>query len=96
MAWVYILSSKRLGKYYTGSCLDLQKRLEEHRKGKYAGSFTSKSNDWELFHSIGELGYDQSRKIESHIKRMKSRRYIENLKKYPELALKLRKRYPNE
>jgi len=43
---------------------------------------------------IDNLEYLQARKIEAHIKRMKSRKFIENLKKYPEIQERLIKLYP--
>lgn len=56
-------------------------------------SFTAKADDWQLFYSIDDLIYWQSRQIESHIKKMKSSQYIQNLKKYPEIAQKLIDKY---
>jgi len=93
MAFVYILYSNTLNRYYIGSCLDLEERIKEHLEEKYSNSFTRLASDWELFLSISELEYIQARKVENHIKRMKSRLYIENLKKYPELIEKLALRY---
>ena len=93
MAIVYILYSEKLKKHYVGSCTDLQKRLGDHKAKKYKNSFTSKSSDWELFYSIEGLDYEQSRKIESHIKSMKSSIYLQNLKKYPEMAEALIRKY---
>ncbi|MFC1223056.1 GIY-YIG nuclease family protein [Pedobacter sp. BG31] len=78
MASVYILFSKKLNRYYISSCLDLSKRLEEHLQGVYTDSFTRKATDWELFFHINDLVYQQARQIELHIKKMKSRTYIEN------------------
>lgn len=89
MASVYILFSKDINRYYTGSCLDLESRIAEHMNKLFKGSFTSKANDWKLFFSIDNLSYDSARTIELHIKKMKSSRYIENLKKYPEMCQKL-------
>ncbi len=89
MASVYILSSKKLNKFYIGSCLDLEERLIEHRNKKFANSFTSVADDWELFLEISELEGSIARKIENHVKSMKSKKYIENLKKYPEMRSKL-------
>ena len=89
MAFVYILYSKSLDRFYTGSCLDLEVRMNQHLEKKYSDSFTRNSNDWELFLSIPNLEYSQARIIESHIKKMKSKVYIKNLKKYPELLNKL-------
>ena len=43
---------------------------------------------------IDDLSYNMDRKIESHIKNMKSRKFIENLKKYPSILENLLKKYP--
>jgi len=93
MASVYIIFSKKLGKYYIGSCLDLDSRLIEHIIGKFSSSYTSKAEDWVLFYSINHLHEKTARKIEEHIKSMKSRVYIQNLTKYPEISQKLIEKY---
>jgi putative endonuclease len=93
MASVYILYSPSLNGYYTGSCQELSERIEQHLNGTIPGAYTAKAKDWMLYFSIDDLTYKQARDIESHIKQMKSKTYIENLKKYPELSLKLRKQY---
>ena len=93
MASVYILYSKKIGKFYTGSCKDLSERLKQHTNQTFADSFTSKAVDWEIFFNIDDLNYEQARKIEKHIKRMKSAVYIRNLKKYPEMVDKLKEKY---
>ena len=90
MATVYILYAKSINKYYIGSCVNLEERLEEHRSKKYGDSFTTIANDWELFYSINDLEYKQARNIENHIKKMKSRVYIENLKEFEEIVTKLK------
>src|ERR1051325_5213094 len=82
MATVYILFSKSLNKYYIGSCNEINTRLEEHINKKFSDSFTGKAHDWELFQQIENLEYNQARKIEVHIKGIKSRNYINNLNKY--------------
>ena len=56
-------------------------------------SFTSKTEDWELFFTINDLDYKQSRSIELHIKKMKSVIYIKNLRQYPGMVAKLIERY---
>jgi putative endonuclease len=68
-------------------------RLHYHQIKEFENSFTSKYHDWELFYSIEGISAGTATKIESHIKRMKSRKYIEDLKKYPEMAQKLIARY---
>ncbi|MGB9153703.1 MAG: GIY-YIG nuclease family protein [Alphaproteobacteria bacterium] len=93
MASVYILYSKIADKYYIGSTKELKTRIEYHHNKEFKNSFTSKYNDWELFYSINEVSNTTARKIESHIKRMKSIIYMENLKKYPEISPKLVQKY---
>jgi len=93
MSSVYIIYSLSIDKYYIGSCKDLTIRMEEHRSKKYKGSYTRQADDWELFLEIGNLSHSQSLKMEQHIKRMKSRVYVENLRKYPEIIEKLRGKY---
>ncbi|QDW24108.1 GIY-YIG nuclease family protein [Pedobacter sp. KBS0701] len=93
MASVYILFSKKINRFYTGSCLDLLQRLQSHKDKSFTDSFTSKTEDWELFFTIDDLDYKQSRLIELHIKKKKSIIYIKNLKQYPELVTKLIERY---
>ena len=69
--------------------MNLEERIGEHLNKKSNDGFTSKSDDWELFYSINELEYKQARDIEAHIKKMKSKKYILNLKKYAEITKKL-------
>lgn len=89
MAFVYILYSKNSDTFYIGSCKELNYRLRQHQKKEFLDSFTAKKNDWELFFSISDLDYSQARKMETHIKNMKSKTYIQNLNKYNEIATKL-------
>ncbi|MBC8767369.1 GIY-YIG nuclease family protein [Arenibacter sp. BSSL-BM3] len=90
---VYVLYSKRLQKYYVGETVDIVQRIHEHNMGIYQGSFTSQSNDWELYLSFEVETRVIARKIETHIKKMKSKVYIENLKKYPEMIIKLKREF---
>ncbi len=89
MASVYILYSSKLSKFYIGSCNDLEKRLADHVNKTHVGSFTSVVDDWELYFTIDNLEYSTARNIETHIKQMKSKKYIQNLKSYPEITQKL-------
>ena len=93
MASVYILYSKSIERFYTGSCIDLLDRLEQHKNKVYEKIYTAKADDWELFFSIDDLEYKQARLIEAHIKKMKKNIYLQNLKKYPEMVEKLRQRF---
>jgi putative endonuclease len=93
MASVYILYSKKLERFYVGSCKDLDYRIDQHLNKDFKASFTSKAEDWEVFFFIDDLQYAQARKIEKHIKSMKSKKYIQNLLKYPELTQNLVNQY---
>jgi len=77
MAWLYIIHSKKLGKYYVGACKDLDRRLYEHNIGH--SKFTSTGTPWELVYkeSYDDLALAKKRELE--IKRKKSRIYIESL-----------------
>ncbi|MCG8574810.1 MAG: GIY-YIG nuclease family protein [Flavobacteriales bacterium] len=89
MAQVYILYSKNIDRYYVGSCKNLAIRYQDHLNKKYPNSYTRIADDWEIFFSVDKLTENQARKIEKHIKSMKSRKYFENLKRYPEITEKL-------
>ena len=93
MACVYVLHSKLLNKYYVGSCLDLNKRVEQHNAKEFKQAFTTRVNNWEIYFVIQDLDYKQARSIEKHIKRMKSKKYVENLKLFPLLVQKLKELY---
>ena len=90
----YILHSQVLGKYYTGVTLEnVSSRLEKHNESTYGTHYTSQTKDWELYLEIICNCKTQMFQIEKHIKRMKSKVYIENLKKYPEMIEKLKNKY---
>ena len=93
MASVYIIYSKKLDRFYTGSCNDSSFRMIQHLEKIFADSFTAKTDDWELFLLIYNLEYRQARDIEKHIKKMKSKQYICNLKEHPAIVDKLRTKY---
>jgi putative endonuclease len=93
MASVYILFSERLNRFYVGSCLEFEKRFELHQSRQFQSSFTAKTDDWSLFLRVDDLGFSQARKIEQHIKSMRSKTYIHNLRKFPEIIDKLKKKY---
>jgi len=90
----YIIFSKKLNKFYIGSTISFIERLIEHNTSAYGTSkFTSASNDWEKFMIIDCISVDQAKKLEVHIKKMKSSKYIHNLKIYPEIIIKLKDKY---
>ena len=89
----YIIYSQSLNRYYVGETENIDLRISQHNSGFYKSAFTSKAKDWELFHFIECADRRQARLIEAHIKKMKSRKYIENLKKYPEISNLLKIKY---
>lgn len=93
MSCCYILYSPSLNSFYTGMTQDFPERLKKHNLHLYGSTYTAKANDWEVFIIIGCNSLSQASLIEKHIKAMKSRTYIQNLKKYPEMVLKLLEKY---
>lgn len=95
MAFCYILYSPSLDKYYIGSTSEaIESRLDKHLSKFYGTNhFTATVSDWDIHHRILCTSGKQARRIENHIKRMKSKQYIQNLKKYPEMTVKLLSKY---
>ncbi len=94
----YILFSTQLDKFYIGyTTIGANERIDRHLSDHYGLTrFTHKANDWVLFLEIECLSSEQARKIETHIKKMKSKTFIHNLKKYPEMVEKLLFRYSQD
>jgi putative endonuclease len=89
---VYILHSAQLKRYYIGYTTNLEVRLSFHENAE-ARKFTAKSKDWVVYFVIDCDTAKQGLSIEKHIKKMKNSKYIENLKKYPEMVDGLKNRY---
>jgi putative endonuclease len=90
-ACCYILFSKQTGKYYTGACHNnLAERIKKHNLHEYGSHrYTATASDWELYLEIPVIDYSHAIRLERLIKSMKSSKYIENLKKYPEIISKI-------
>ena len=94
MPYCYRLYSPSKNTYYIGfTQTDLTERISKHNSGFYNKTYSSICNDWILYLSIECDDASQAMKIEKHIKKMKSKIYIENLKKHPEIVTKLLKLY---
>ena len=65
---VYILYSDALRKYYVGQTKDLDRRIEEHNRGKT--SFTAKGVPWKI---IWSNEFDSRSEAMAMEKRIKSR-----------------------
>jgi putative endonuclease len=80
MAAVYILYSRKINRFYVGSCIDLQQRLQQHESKFFKTEFTVRADDWELFFQLNDLTLIQARAAERYIKSRKSPRFIHSLK----------------
>ena len=92
MYCVYILYSEVLDRFYTGFTSNFDVRMEFHQNPE-ASKFTAKAKDWVLFDTIECESKALALSVEKHIKSMKSKAYIKNLKKYPEMKEKLKLQY---
>ena len=94
MCIVYILYSKTGDCYYIGFTSEsVETRLKKHLDHYYKNHFTARHSDWNVFYTISCVSDSQAMQIEKHLKRMKSKVYLNNLKRYPEMAEKLLERY---
>ena len=92
MFYTYILFSLRLNRYYIGTTDDVFRRLEEHNNGFYEDAYTSKGIPWNLMLSVACDSSSEAYRLESFIKRMKSRKFIEKLLVDPEVVKSIRHR----
>jgi putative endonuclease len=74
---MYVLYSPKLNKYYVGACIDLDRRIYEHNLGR--SKFTRLGVPWELKYSEEFPTLLEAKQRELKIKKMKSRKYIEEL-----------------
>lgn len=91
---VYILYSPKLDKFYTGQSMNIESRIDMHNQKEFSGSFATQCNDWGLYFTMECNSRRQAILIEKHVRRMKSRKYLANLKTYPEIVEKLKEKYP--
>jgi putative endonuclease len=90
MPHCYILYSESSSKFYVGfTQTDLEERIAKHNASFYTKSYSGFTNDWILYIDIRCPDNKKALSIEKHIKRMKSKKYIENLKFFPEMIEKL-------
>ena len=88
MSYCYILFSQKLDRFYIGVITQTPENwLEKHNQHSYGTNhFTAKANDWKEFLIIPCNCFSQALKVEKYVKKMKSKIYIQNLKKYPEMV----------
>jgi putative endonuclease len=71
---VYILYSKSLRKYYVGQTQDLDRRIEEHNRGKT--SFTAKGVPWEITWTNEYASRSEAMAMEKRIKSRGAGRFL--------------------
>jgi len=79
MHFIYIIYNDRADKYYVGETNDLNKRMIDHDEGNYAKSYTSYREGWELKKQMKVSNRVEARKIETYIKKMKSKKFLMSL-----------------
>ena len=77
MFFTYIIQSQKNGKYYTGSCSDIDERIKRHNAG--ATPSTKPNRPWKLVYFESYATNSAALKREREIKSKKSRKYIEYL-----------------
>lgn len=84
-AFVYILHSVKVDRYYIGSTLDVERRKREHDDG-----FVNATKYLRPLELVFSQKYDtvlQARKVECKLKRMKSRVILERIIKDKKILL---------
>ena len=77
MYYTYIIQSQKNGRFYIGSCHDIDVRIERHNAG--ATPSTKPGRPWKLVYSESYETNSEALKREREIKSKKSRKYIEFL-----------------
>ena len=68
--YVYILKSDSTGRFYVGSCTDVNRRFDEHRRGHTYT--TRKYGPWRIKLIMKCPSLNEARKLERKIKKWKS------------------------
>jgi len=87
MPSVYILKSIRNRRYYVGSTINFQHRLEEHRKGKVRS--TKGLCPFEVVFVQNFDSITKAKQIEYRIKKLKRKDYIERIIKDKFIKMKI-------
>ena len=75
--YVYILKSKKNGRYYIGSSSNVEKRTIEHNEGKTTS--TKNKGPWVLVFKQSLENKSEALKLEKKLKQYKSRVIIERI-----------------
>jgi putative endonuclease len=90
---VYILYSPSIDKFYIGYTSNIEQRLHFHNDTTKNKIWTKRGQPWEEFFTIQGLQKSQALKIEKHIKRMKSKKYIQDLPNNPKSLEELKAKF---
>lgn len=77
MFFVYILKSRRNGRFYTGSTNDVTRRLKEHNSGQ--SKYTKHTAPFELVYKEDYKTKSQAYRRELFLKSGKGRKFIKSL-----------------
>lgn len=77
MFYTYIIFSKTLDKYYTGSCENIENRLNDHLNSK--STYTKVAKDWIIVYFENFDSRSLAVKREMEIKKKKKAENISNL-----------------
>lgn len=83
--YLYILHSKLTNAYYTGETHDLEERITKHNNHTYKKSFTKTATDWEVILTFECSNRSEALYLESFIKKMKSKVFIEKIISNPDI-----------
>jgi len=80
MWYVYLLSSRKTGKWYIGLTKDLRKRILKHNSGK--NKSTKNGAPWKLIYCEIGLNKQDAKAREKYLKSGMGRRYLKNRLKF--------------
>jgi len=72
-----LLESLKNGRFYIGSTSNIERRIREHNQGK--SKYTRLTRPFKLIYREVFNTITEARKREAYLKRLKSRKYIEQL-----------------
>ncbi|MAG12660.1 excinuclease ABC subunit C [bacterium] len=76
MFYIYIIQSKKNGKWYTGSTNNLRKRLKQHNEEK--STWTKSLTPWDLIYYEACIDEEDTRSREKYLKSGMGKRYLKN------------------
>lgn len=75
--YFYIIQSDKHGRYYIGSCIEINQRVADHNRGNTYS--TRNQGPWVLRHSEFYPTLEEARTRERQVKKWKNRKMVESL-----------------